>query len=142
MIQLAEQGTNIFRKKALERISSPEQLTDYLKVTNPGIWALLAAVIVLLAGLFVWSMMGELETLTDGVAVVEGGTAQVTLIDSRTELEADMTVRFDDREYLITDVSENERGMSVAYLPVTEANGVYEVKVVTERIHPIRFLLG
>lgn len=34
----------MFRKEALERISSPEQLTDYLHVTNPGVWAVLVAV--------------------------------------------------------------------------------------------------
>ena len=44
-----ENGT-LFRQKTLDRISSPEKLTDYLRVTNPGIWIFLAAVIVLLAG--------------------------------------------------------------------------------------------
>ena len=28
----------IFRKKSLDRISSPEQLNDYIRVANPGIW--------------------------------------------------------------------------------------------------------
>ena len=46
-----EQKKQIFRKKTLERISSPEQLTDYLHVTNPGIWVLFA-VIILLLGVF------------------------------------------------------------------------------------------
>ena len=32
-----EMKTSVFRKKTLDRISSPEQLTDYLHVTNPGI---------------------------------------------------------------------------------------------------------
>ena len=35
----------IFRKKSLDRISSPEQLNDYIRVANPGIWMILAAVI-------------------------------------------------------------------------------------------------
>ena len=42
----------LFREKSIKRISSPEQLNDYLHVTNPGIWALLICVIVLLAGIF------------------------------------------------------------------------------------------
>ena len=33
----------IFRKKSLDRISSPEQLNDYIRVANPGIWMILAA---------------------------------------------------------------------------------------------------
>ena len=44
----------IFRKKSLDRISSPEQLNDYIRVANPGIWMILAAVIILLAGVCVW----------------------------------------------------------------------------------------
>ena len=38
----------IFRKKSLDRLSSPEQLNDYLHVTSPGIWIVLGAVIFLL----------------------------------------------------------------------------------------------
>ena len=41
----------IFRKKSLDRISSPEQLNDYLRVANPGIWMSLAAVIILISGM-------------------------------------------------------------------------------------------
>ena len=40
----------IFRKKNLDKIKSPENLNDYLRVSNPGVWMLLAAVIVLLIG--------------------------------------------------------------------------------------------
>ena len=58
---MAEQNTEVFKnKKALERITAPEQLTDYLRVTNPGIWALLTAIICLVVGLCVWSMAGTL----------------------------------------------------------------------------------
>ena len=49
---MTENEPTVFRKKALERMSSPEQLTDYLCVTNPGIWVLLAAVILLLGALY------------------------------------------------------------------------------------------
>lgn len=47
---MAENTETVFRKKTLDRISSPEQITDYLRVTNPGIWVVLVAVILLLAG--------------------------------------------------------------------------------------------
>ena len=32
---------SLFRKSALEKISSPEQLNEYMKVAGPGIWAIL-----------------------------------------------------------------------------------------------------
>ena len=47
----------LFRQKTLDRVSSPEQLHDYMRVTNPAIWMLLGAVVALLAGLLVLWMI-------------------------------------------------------------------------------------
>ena len=55
---MAEETQTIFRKNTLDRISSPEQLTDYLRVTNPGIWILLAVTVLLLIGIFAWAAVG------------------------------------------------------------------------------------
>ena len=41
---------SIFRKKSIDRISSPEALNDYLRVTTPTFWLILAAIILLLVG--------------------------------------------------------------------------------------------
>ena len=30
--------SKLFREKNLERLESPEQLNDYLRVTSPGVW--------------------------------------------------------------------------------------------------------
>ena len=46
----------IFRKKNIERVSSPEQLNDYVRVSNPGVWMVLTAVIVLLFGICAWGI--------------------------------------------------------------------------------------
>lgn len=140
---MAEQKSNIFRQRSLDRISSPEQLTDYLRVTNPGIWVLLAAVIMLLGGLFAWSMVGSLETLTDGVALVENGQAQIMVTDSgKGEITSDMTVRIGSDEYEIAAVEKDDFGRTVALAPVNEADGKYDVKIVIESIHPIKFLFS
>ena len=135
---MAEQNKQIFREKSLTRISSPEQLGEYLKVTNPGVWAILAAIIILLVGLFAWGMSGELETLASGTAFVESGQAQITAADGST-LAGGMTVRFGEQEYTISTAEEDENG-SIAYASVNMADGKYDVQIVTERIHPIRFL--
>lgn len=138
---MAEQNPGFFRQKSIERISSPEQLNSFLRVTNPGIWLLLAAVIVLLCGLFAWSMVGNLETVSDGVAVIENGTAQIMITDgSGGDLGTGMTVRIGDEEYSITTVEKDEYGRKVAQAPIDKADGKYDVKVVTESIHPIKFL--
>ena len=33
----------LFREKSLEKVSSPEQLNDYIRVSNPGVWIAVAA---------------------------------------------------------------------------------------------------
>ena len=133
----------LFRQKSLDRISSPEQLGDYLRVANPSIWALLAAVILLIGGLFAWSMVGNLKTVVSGVALVENGQAQVMASDTAgSSIETGMTVRFGSDAYRITYVEEDEYGRTAAFVPVTQPDGRYDVHIVVESIHPIQFLFN
>lgn len=53
--------SELFRKKSMDRISSPEQLNDYIKVTTPSVWLVLVATIIILVGVLVWSMLGTVE---------------------------------------------------------------------------------
>ena len=56
---------SLFRKKTVDKISSPEQLTEYLKVTSPRMWIILAAVIMVLLAVIVWGILGRMETVKD-----------------------------------------------------------------------------
>ena len=51
---------SIFRQKSIDKVSSPEKLDDYIRVTTPGVWITLAAIVILLVGTIVWGMLGEL----------------------------------------------------------------------------------
>ncbi len=50
---------SIFREKSMERVSSPEALNDYIRVTTPSVWVVLIALVVLLAGMLAWSILGR-----------------------------------------------------------------------------------
>ena len=64
----------IFRQKSVERIALPEQLQDYMRVTTPGVWMVLAAVILLLAGLILSSALVNVESkITEQAVVAEDG---------------------------------------------------------------------
>ena len=52
---------SIFRQKSVDRVSSPEQLNDYIRVATPSVWLVLAALVVLLAGMLAWSVLGKVE---------------------------------------------------------------------------------
>ncbi|GHV76059.1 hypothetical protein AGMMS49942_08800 [Spirochaetia bacterium] len=39
---------SIFRRESLDHVSSPEQLYDYIRVSNPPMWVVLAAILLLL----------------------------------------------------------------------------------------------
>ena len=135
-----QKQATIFRKKTLDRISSPEQLTDYLRVTNPGIWVVLAAVILLLAGVLAWSMVGTLETKAEVKVVVSDHTAQIVPLSSET-LADGMPLRVSGQDYRIAFAQTDEYGRSVGMAEVNLPDGTYDGTVVTEAVQPISFLL-
>ena len=131
---------SVFRKKTLDRIASPEQLTDYLRVTNPGIWVILLAVILLLAGVFAWSMVGTLETKAEVRVVVSDHTAQIVPLGPET-LAAGMPLRVGGQDCIIAYTGADEYGRLTGTAEVTLPDGTYDGSVVVEAVHPISFLL-
>ncbi|MBP5654204.1 MAG: hypothetical protein J6X33_01695 [Clostridiales bacterium] len=136
---MAEQDQTLFRKKTLDRISSPEQLTDYLKVTNPGIWMVLAAVIILLAGLIVWASVGTIETSVDAKVIVSGHTGLVVTSEA-AELASGMPLKVASGEYVIVNSETDEYGRMIGIAEVELPDGTYDGSVVVESFHPIRLL--
>ena len=86
----------LFRKKTLERISSPEQLQDYMRVTNPGTWMVLAAVIVLLVGLIAASALFSVENTIEARGTVSGEASAIVMelpLTDRDSVREGMAVR-------------------------------------------------
>ena len=74
----------LFRKESLERISSPEQLHDYMRVTNPSMWMVLSAIAALLIGFIVYASTATMESTIDVTVLVEDGyiSSDVTQVQS------------------------------------------------------------
>lgn len=136
----SQKNESLFRKKTLERISSPEQLTDYLRVTSPGIWAVLAAAVLMLVGLFVWAMTGTLETRTDAGAIVEDKTA-VVVSKEGAELEAGMPLIINSQKYMLQRTDKDDYDRTIAFAETDLPDGSYDAEVITEEIKPMEFLL-
>lgn len=159
----------LFREDAVKRASSPEQLNQYIKVTNPGVWVSLAAIIILLIGVCVWGVFGRLETTVDAVCVSDGSQAICYMVDSEAiaSVEKGQEVKIGEAIYIVDSVSQDaiqvsdstvlsvsERAKSLC--GVSNADWVYEiklnlsgtklkagaysVKIVTESVSPMSFI--
>jgi hypothetical protein len=49
------------KKRRAERPASPEQIDDYIRVTTPGMWILVSAMLALLLAGLIWAYAGRIE---------------------------------------------------------------------------------
>jgi HlyD family secretion protein len=69
----------IFRKVALERLSSPEQLDQMVQVTDPKGWLALTGIGALLLAAIGWGVFGSIPTVSkgDGILLRQGGVSDL-----------------------------------------------------------------
>lgn len=133
-----------FRKKAMDKISSPEQLTDYLKVTSPSIWLVLSVVVLMFAAFLVWASVGTLTTTVDASAMVTDGEANIVLIGNQNypgKIKEGSMVEMAGQSYVISAVDGDEYGRIVAHTKTQLLDGTYDARIIVEQIHPIQFLV-
>ena len=153
----------LFREKSLEAVESPESLNDYLRVTSPGVWLVLAAVIALLAGAILWGIFGHIRTTAQVAVKVDGGKAvcyvpyaqvngvmaqgKVTLDGQEypldTDADCELIVLPEDASIRLLKAGGLNAGDPVVLVPADTdlADGIYSGTAVTEDLHPISLLL-
>ena len=126
------------------RISSPEQLNDYLKVTSPKIWVLLSAVILLVAGLLLWSSFTTIESYATGTAQAVGGELVVTFDDPEkaSKVQPGMEMEVGDVVTEVLAVGTNENGDLIASAHAHIPDGSYKVRVGYKATQVISMLLN
>ncbi len=154
---------SIFRKKSLERISSPEQLNDYIRVSTPSVWMVMLAIIILLAGVCVWGVAGHMDTTLSVVAVAEDGAvvAYVKEADA-AKISAEAAVRVEGAEGTVLSVSTQPVPVDASFteymrhvgnlqqgewvyavmLDMDCADGVYPAQIVIDSVSPMSFVLN
>jgi HlyD family secretion protein len=72
---MSSANERIFRAAAIERLSSPEQLDQLVRITRPFDWAAAFAIGLALTAVVVWSVVGRIATQTpgDGILIIGGG---------------------------------------------------------------------
>lgn len=133
-----------FRQKSLNKIKSPENLDDYIQVSNPSVWLLLISVIILLAGACVWGVYANIDSSVETNIQVENGVITCSIEgDAVSSVHTGMIAMFDDFEAVITEVNRKDG----KYVCVLESNqiipdGFYDGQVITETYKPISFILN
>ena len=147
----------------MDRVSSPEQLQDYVRVANPGLWMVISAIVILLAGVVVWGFIGKIDTTMSTAIVTDNGKAVIYIGESNVEkIEVGMTVRSGENEYKITDIAKEaikvdssltDYAIHASGITVGEwvyavsidgeySDGVQKADIVIESISPISFILN
>lgn len=135
----------IFRKKSLDKVKSPESLDDYIQVSNPKIWLILASAIVLLVGAVVWGTFGYVDSTVPATVQVDNGSAVCYVSDEDISLvKTGLTVKFSKNEADIISIGEKQGNGYACSLEgnLDLENGIYEGKVVIESHKPISFVLN
>ena len=135
---------SIFRRKSLDKITSPESLGDYLHVTNPSVWMILAAVILLLVGVLIWSSTADIVSYAYGTAQVEDGNMRISFDNAQLArtVQSGMSVVVGETESTIGGVGTDEKGAVFASASTTLANGSYPAKVLLRQTQVIRLLFN
>lgn len=135
----------LFRAKSLDKMRSPESLNDYVRVTNPGVWLLLTAMILLLAGACVWGIFGHIDSTVQADAHVVGGVIECYVQDKDiSRVEAGMTVRIGRCEGTLAAIgAKEEHGyLCEVFVDTPPEDGVYTAEIVIRSIEPISFILN
>lgn len=153
----------LFRKASIDRVSSPEQLNDYIRVSNPGVWMILAAVIVLLIGVCVWGVFGHLDTKIATAGNCENGVFTCYVAEENAaKIKPGMTVNVDGNALSVSEISTKPIAVSAdmdeyllylggfsegEWLYEVTANaalsdGTYKAEIVTESVSPMSFILN
>ena len=135
---------SIYREKSLKGVSSPEELGSYLRVTSPAVWLLLIAVILLLAGMLLWSSTVSIDSIAAGTARVEDGSMVLTFDDEQiaAAVKSGMTVRVGEVEGRVSSVGTLPDGGVFAAGEIALSDGTYPAGVVLRRTQILTLLFN
>lgn len=138
-------GEEIFRKKSLDKAKSPDNLDDYIRVSNPSVWLLLFSVIVLLIGTCVWGIFGRVDSTVSSLVSVQnkGAVCNVTEEDLPS-IQVGMQVKYADSEAVISKIGDKSGQGYECELDADSypEDGLYEGKIVIKSYKPISFVLN
>lgn len=134
----------LYRGKSLERISSPEQLNDYLKVTKPAVWIMLLSVIFLIIGFIIWGALTYIGSYADGKADVKDGKMTVRFDDTKLNgyIKNGMEVTVNEEHGTIISINYDQDGRIIAKTDMELEDGIYNATVCYKKTQILGMLFG
>ena len=152
------------KNEKTNRITSPEQVNDYIKTSNPAAWLMILSALFLLASIFVWAVFGTIDvTVKAGGVVTEDSIVcylpesedvavgdkvkagdvcgEVVSVSEKPVSKMKIIESLDVDEYTLycLDLSEWNYIVEVS-MPENASDGYVEVEITKETIKPISFL--
>jgi len=153
-----------FRKKSLEKLNDPEQLNDYIRVTNPAVWMILALIGLLLALFILWAIYGEIDIEEKTVVIakngescvyvsseyagqlhagllVDGFTTAVKIVSVPAE-PVQITASFNANAKSIANMENGDYYYACPIDYALDSDGIYPVTVYFDQLSPISYLFS
>ena len=106
-------NNHVFRKVAVERLSSPEQLDNLVRVTSPRGWLMLTGVGLLIVAALYWGIFGTMTVKADGPGVLirpgglktvhasaAGAISDIRVVENDTVTQGEVIGRMEQPELL------------------------------------------
>ena len=161
-------NNEIFRKKSLDRLNSPDEFDQYVKVSRPGVWILVIGILLVLAGIFIWGLFGDIPTYVDVGVVKQLDGTYCCLIreEDMDKVKEGMSVECEGQTYTVTNLSYydnydtvEEVGVQICRLlgfqdstwiyvadisggPKTDGDGVYKGRIEVSDVKPFSFIFN
>lgn len=135
---------SIFREQSLNKVKSPDNLNEYIRIANPGVWTLLAAVLFLLLGFCLWGTFGQIRTVVQVEAESSAGVITCRLTDAdAAAVQLGMTVLIEGQRASVSEVTVRGGSSTCTIVsPVPLPDGRYSAEIEVENLRPISFLLN
>ena len=155
-------SNGLFRKKSLDKISSPEQINDYIKTSNIPSWIMLAVITAFLLGAFVWGIFGKVNVSIETIAVSSGANAVCYISETDIErITKNSTVSVGQEEYSISEISKqpylagkhlsdyeihmgdfsNDEWLYEITIDGEIKSGIHNASIILEKVSPISLIM-
>lgn len=156
-------NSKLYRKSQQDKLTSPEDLNNYIKVTNPGVWIILSTIIAFLLGVCVWGFFGKLETKLSVACIATDRVTTCYVKESKiASVATKQKVYVDDKECQVTSISKEPIAVTEDFsdyalhvgeltegewvyeviIDTTLDSGVYKAQIVVNSVNPFYFIFN